>query len=80
MRQYQLLRPRAAVRRSYRNGLCWISVFLAAALKDTGIPRFVVLDDVTSSFDFKAINTPSWKVNPPNPAAVKMPKDFNSSS
>ena len=35
---------------SYRNALA-ISIFLAAALKHSGVPRFVVLDDVTSSFD-----------------------------
>lgn len=35
---------------SYRNALA-ISVFLAAALEHSGAPRFVVLDDVTSSFD-----------------------------
>ena len=40
----------ALLSESYRNALA-ISVFLAAALKHSGIPRFVVLDDVTSSFD-----------------------------
>ena len=35
---------------SYRNALA-ISVFLAAALKHSGMPRFVVMDDITSSFD-----------------------------
>jgi uncharacterized protein YgfB (UPF0149 family) len=44
------LSARALLSESYRNALA-ISVFLAAALKDTGAPRFVVLDDVTSSFD-----------------------------
>lgn len=41
---------RALLSESYRNSLA-ISVFLAAALKHKGAPRFVVLDDVTSSFD-----------------------------
>jgi len=44
------LSARALLSESYRNALA-ISVFLAAALKHTGTPRFVVLDDVTSSFD-----------------------------
>lgn len=44
------LSARALLSESYRNALA-ISVFLAAALKHSGSPRFVVLDDVTSSFD-----------------------------
>lgn len=44
------LSARALLSESYRNALA-ISVFLAAALKHPGAPRFVVLDDVTSSFD-----------------------------
>jgi hypothetical protein len=44
------LSARALLSESYRNALA-ISVFLAAALKHAGAPRFVVLDDVTSSFD-----------------------------
>ena len=44
------LSARALLSESYRNALA-ISVFLAAALKHSGTPRFVVLDDVTSSFD-----------------------------
>lgn len=44
------LSARALLSESYRNALA-ISVFLAAALKHSGKPRFVVLDDVTSSFD-----------------------------
>ena len=44
------LSAQALLSESYRNALA-ISVFLAAALKHSGIPRFVVLDDVTSSFD-----------------------------
>ena len=44
------LSARALLSESYRNALA-ISVFLAAALKHSGVPRFVVLDDVTSSFD-----------------------------
>lgn len=44
------LSARALLSESYRNALA-ISVFLAAAAKHTGAPRFIVLDDVTSSFD-----------------------------
>jgi len=44
------LSARALLSESYRNAFA-ISVFLAAALKHSGAPRFVVLDDVTSSFD-----------------------------
>ena len=44
------LSARALLSESYRNALA-ISVFLATALKHLGAPRFVVLDDVTSSFD-----------------------------
>ena len=44
------LSARALLSESYRNALA-ISVFLSAALKHSGAPRFVVLDDVTSSFD-----------------------------
>ena len=44
------LSARALLSESYRNALA-ISVFLAAALKHSAAPRFVVLDDVTSSFD-----------------------------
>ena len=44
------LSARALLSESYRNALA-ISVFLAAALKHSGTPRFVVMDDVTSSFD-----------------------------
>ena len=44
------LSARALLSESFRNGLA-ISVFLAAAQKHSGLPRFVVLDDVTSSFD-----------------------------
>lgn len=46
----QKLSARALLSESYRNALA-ISVFLAAALKHSGAPRFIVLDDVTSSFD-----------------------------
>lgn len=35
---------------SFRNALA-ISVYLSAALKHVGSPRFIVLDDITSSFD-----------------------------
>ncbi len=44
------LSARALLSESYRNALA-ISVFLAAAQTHTGLPRFIVLDDVTSSFD-----------------------------
>lgn len=44
------LSARALLSESYRNALA-ISVFFAAALRHSGAPRFVVLDDVTSSFD-----------------------------
>ena len=44
------LSARALLPESYRNALA-ISVFLAAAQKHSGAPRFLVLDDVTSSFD-----------------------------
>ncbi|WP_316174531.1 AAA family ATPase [Bradyrhizobium sp. SZCCHNRI1073] len=44
------LSARALLSESFRNALA-ISVFLAAAMKHVGAPRFVVLDDVTSSFD-----------------------------
>jgi len=44
------LSARALLSESFRNALA-IAVFLAAAVKHSGTPRFVVLDDVTSSFD-----------------------------
>ncbi|QDU86149.1 recombination protein F [Planctomycetes bacterium Pla163] len=44
------LSARALLSESYRNALA-ISIFLAAAQVHSGAPRFVVLDDVTSSFD-----------------------------
>lgn len=44
------LSARALLSESYRNALA-IAIFLAAAVKHSGVPRFVVLDDVTSSFD-----------------------------
>jgi DNA repair exonuclease SbcCD ATPase subunit len=44
------LSARALLSESFRNALA-IAVFLAAAVKHSGAPRFVVLDDVTSSFD-----------------------------
>jgi hypothetical protein len=44
------LSARALLSESFRTALA-VSVFLNAALKHTGAPRFVVLDDVTSSFD-----------------------------
>ena len=44
------LSAQALLSESYRNALA-ISVFLAAAVKHSAAPRFLVLDDVTSSFD-----------------------------
>jgi hypothetical protein len=44
------LSARALLSESFRNALA-ISVFLAAAMRHVGAPRFVVMDDVTSSFD-----------------------------
>lgn len=44
------LSARALLSESFRNALA-VSVFLSAALKHSGAPRFVVLDDITSSFD-----------------------------
>lgn len=41
---------KAVLSESYRNALA-ISVFLSAACKQRSAPRFIVLDDVTSSFD-----------------------------
>jgi len=41
---------RAVLSESYRNALA-ISIFLSAAVRHAGGPRFVVLDDITSSFD-----------------------------
>jgi hypothetical protein len=44
------LNARAVLSESYRNAVAG-SIFLAAALRYNGTPRFVVLDDITSSFD-----------------------------
>ncbi|QQS18720.1 hypothetical protein IPL68_01395 [Candidatus Saccharibacteria bacterium] len=41
---------RALLSESYRNALA-ISVYLSAAINHSGVPRFIVLDDITSSFD-----------------------------
>ncbi|MBK7350194.1 MAG: AAA family ATPase [Gemmatimonadetes bacterium] len=41
---------RALLSESYRNAVA-ASVFLSAATRQQGVPRFMVLDDVTSSFD-----------------------------
>lgn len=41
---------RALLSESYRNAVA-ASIFLAAAVRHHGVPRFMVLDDVTSSFD-----------------------------
>ncbi len=46
----QDLSARALLSESYRNAVA-AAIFLAAAAKHSGIPRFMVLDDVTSSFD-----------------------------
>ena len=44
------INARAVLSESYRNAVAG-SIFLAAALRYNGVPRFVVLDDITSSFD-----------------------------
>lgn len=41
---------RALLSESYRNAVA-ASIFMAAATRHQGLPRFMVLDDVTSSFD-----------------------------
>ena len=41
---------RALLSESYRNAVA-ASIFLASATRHSGVPRFMVLDDVTSSFD-----------------------------
>lgn len=41
---------RALLSESYRNAVA-ASIFMAAATRQQGMPRFMVLDDVTSSFD-----------------------------
>lgn len=41
---------RALLSESYRNAVA-ASIFMAAATRQQGVPRFMVLDDVTSSFD-----------------------------
>ncbi|WP_225162792.1 hypothetical protein [Bradyrhizobium sp. BRP56] len=46
----QDLSARALLSESYRNPVA-AAIFLAAATKHSGVPRFTVLDDVTSSFD-----------------------------
>lgn len=46
----QNVSARAVLSESYRNALA-ISVFLSAAASHTKSPRFIVLDDATSSFD-----------------------------
>lgn len=46
----QDLSARALLSESYRNAVA-AAIFLAAATKHSGVPRFMVLDDVTSSFD-----------------------------
>lgn len=51
---------RALLSESYRNAVA-ASIFMAAATRHQGVPRFMVLDDVTSSFDaghqFSLMNT-----------------------
>jgi ABC-type hemin transport system ATPase subunit len=41
---------RALLSESYRNAVA-ASIFMAAVTRHQGVPRFMVLDDVTSSFD-----------------------------
>jgi hypothetical protein len=44
------INARAVLSESYRNAVA-ASIFLSAAIRYNGRPRFVILDDVTSSFD-----------------------------
>jgi hypothetical protein len=44
------INARAVLSESYRNAVA-ASIFLAAAIKHKGTPRFMILDDITSSFD-----------------------------
>src|SRR5450631_1984933 len=44
------INAKAVLSESYRNAVA-ASIFLAAAIRYNGTPRFVILDDVTSSFD-----------------------------
>ena len=44
------MNARAVLSESYRNAVA-ASIFLAAATRYNGAPRFIILDDVTSSFD-----------------------------
>lgn len=44
------INARAVLSESYRNAVA-ASIFLAAAIKHKGVPRFMILDDITSSFD-----------------------------
>jgi hypothetical protein len=44
------INARAVLSESYRNAVA-ASIFLSAALRYNGTPRFMILDDVTSSFD-----------------------------
>ena len=44
------INARAVLSESYRNAVA-ASIFLSAAIRYSGTPRFVILDDVTSSFD-----------------------------
>jgi recombinational DNA repair ATPase RecF len=44
------LSPQALLSESFRNAFA-ISLYLAAASLYGGLPKFIVLDDVTSSFD-----------------------------
>lgn len=44
------INARAVLSESYRNAVA-ASIFLSAAIRYNGTPRFVILDDVTSSFD-----------------------------
>lgn len=44
------LSARALLSESYRNAVA-AAIFLASAMKHSGMPRFIILDDITSSFD-----------------------------
>jgi DNA repair exonuclease SbcCD ATPase subunit len=69
------INARAVLSESYRNAVA-ASIFLAAAIRFNGTPRFVILDDVTSSFDaghqFSLMEAIRTKLQQPaNPAGLQ---------
>ena len=69
------INARAVLSESYRNAVA-ASIFLAAAIRYNGTPRFVVLDDITSSFDaghqFSLMEAIRTKLQQPaNPAGLQ---------